>query len=122
MNVPLSVTNSTAVPLATGWPLEVTVAVSVTSELTCTAVELAVRTTLAPTGGVTPPLLFDPPPLPEGGAVGDSPLQPINAAVSAIITRTDRLRFMFNMLNPLRITPDSLTAGSRRNRSKRREE
>src|SRR5437763_1364315 len=122
VKVPLSVTNSTAVPLTTGCPFCVTVAVMVTSESTCTAVELAVRTRLAPTGGVTPPLLFEPPPLPEGGAVGDSALQPINAAISAISRMTDRLRFMLNMLNHLRITRDALTAGSRRSRSKRREE
>src|SRR5438034_8206970 len=55
VKVPTSVTNSTAVPLGTGCPFWVTVALMVVTELVSGLGLETVRMMLAPTGGVTPP-------------------------------------------------------------------
>jgi hypothetical protein len=91
-NVPAVVVNCTAVPSVTGLPFSVTVAVTVTVELTCTELlGVTVRMIVAFVGGVTPPLggVVDV----DGGAVGDdSLLQPAMASTSIPATRIVRMR------------------------------
>jgi hypothetical protein len=89
LSEPLVELNSTAVPLGTGEPLSLTVAVMVTVESTGGAALDVVSVRLTPVGGVVPPPDGLPPPLLEGGAVGDSPLHAANRRRTAINTIHD---------------------------------
>src|ERR1044071_1387141 len=104
MNEPADVTNSTAVPFATGAPFSVTVAVIVTVE-SMIGVKFeaeSVRVTLFG-GWVPPPPLFPPP---AGGAVGVSPL---HAANSNRMPSSAIQDFRFLILNMLRTPVTSHT-------------
>jgi hypothetical protein len=76
VNVPSVVVNCTAVPLGTGWPFSLTVAVMVEVELTSGEALVTVSVTLAPTGGVGWVLVVG------GVVVGDVGDSPLHAAKS----------------------------------------
>jgi hypothetical protein len=100
-NVPRFVVNCTAVPSGTGCPLFVTVAVTVTFELTSGVAFETESAIDAPVGGVIPGLpggtvvVFD-------GAVGDdSPLQPAIIRARAAAKAISRLRIVVVFMSNL---------------------
>ena len=102
VNVPRFVSNSTAVPFATGWLFSVTVAVTVVLEFTCTVGFATVSVIAAVAGGVVPP-----PTVVVGGllvgAVGDSPLQPANTSTNAATAKRYLRCLNICIFNPRRL-------------------
>src|SRR5260370_1042486 len=99
--LPKSVANSTAVPSTTGLPFTVTVAVMVEVDAANGVGFDTVRTTVAPTGGVTPPPGVVVPGPGVAGAVGDdSPLHPASTSNSASSANISFCCPIFFMVNP----------------------